>query len=442
MSHTIYSRGLLFCMVICAGLGGILYGYDVGVYSGVLPYLRSTFHLSTNQIGIIGGAMFGGGLLGTLISGYLADRWGRRTLIVIASLFFLLGIGLILLASSFLFILVARTILGIGVGIIAVSVPAYLNEVAPKRWRGRSVSMFQLFLTLGILLAYIVGRYFEVSGNWKGNFVVILFPTFMLLITMLLLPESPRFLILKNKINKAKKILRQAHSTEEAELEIQEILMSTRLDSGWKTLFSKALFFPLFIAVFVGIFNQLTAINAFLQYAPDIFQESGFLSHASAMNSTIILGLINFIGTIAALTLVDQWGRRRLLKLGTGGIVIAYAFLALATPMQCPPLVSLIGLVGFVFSFAIGPGVVVWLAISELFPTEVRGKGIAVALFANSLTAWLITSTFLQLKEKLGLSGMYWLFSGLTLIYFLVTSRWLHETKQKSLEEVQSELKF
>jgi SP family galactose:H+ symporter-like MFS transporter len=436
------SSWLTIWMILCSGIGGILYGYDVGVYSGALPFIKQAISLSTNEIGIIGGAVFGGGLLGTIATGYLSDKFGRRSMIIVSSILFLIGIAGILLANSFISLLAARLIMGIGVGIVAVAVPSYLSEIAPTHMRGGSVTVFQLFLTLGILLAYLVDEVFTASGSWRSMFAVIIIPSVVLFVTMLFLPESPRWLMANGKNKKAEAILLQTRSVYEAKQEMKDILDSLcNSGSRWKDLFSFSLALPIFLAVFVAIFNQLTAINGFLQYAPEVFSQAGFTSNSSAMQGAIALGVINFIGTIIGLLLVDRVGRRSLLMVGTGGVVLSYVFLALAAHLNFHPIASLIGLIAFVFSFAIGPGVVVWLVISELFPTEVRGKGIAIGLFASSLAAWVVTSIFLQIKETLGLGGTYCLFAVCTLVYFLVITKYLPETKQKSLEQVQRELK-
>ncbi|MBL4647960.1 MAG: sugar porter family MFS transporter, partial [Gammaproteobacteria bacterium] len=442
---------MITMMILCSGIGGILYGYDVGVFSGAMPFIKQLLfpHLSTQamtiKIGILGGAVFGGGLIGTLITGYLSDRFGRRTMIIAASLLFISGIILILFVSTFWELLAARIVLGIAVGVVSVAVPSYLTEIAPTAIRGKSVAIFQVFLTLGILLAYLVDLYFTPSGNWRAMFAVIAIPTFILLISMIVLPESPRWLVSHIKIKKAMAVLGKTRSPVEAHQEMQEIIASLKEKrSHWADLFQKRLALPLFLAIFVAVFNQFTAINAFLQYAPSIFKSAGLASNVGAISSTIYLGSVNFIVTIISLFLVDHVGRRLLLIAGTAGIVLSYVFLAVTSGMafsaHTHSILALIGLLSFVACFAIGPGVVVWLVLSELFPTEIRGKGIALSLFASSLSAWLVTTLFLPLKNYLGLSGSYWLFAACTVIYCVVVLVLLPETKQKSLEQIQREL--
>jgi MFS transporter, SP family, galactose:H+ symporter len=348
----------------------------------------------------------------------------------------------LLFSNTFLALLLARIIIGTGVGITAVSVPSYISEIAPIAIRGRSIAIFQLFLTFGILAAYIIDEFFVPSGNWRAMFAVITIPALIFFITMYFLPESPRWLISKGKNEQAYLILRRFQKSEAIENEIQEInIVLNNEQSKWKDLLSSNLIFPLFLSIFIGVFNQLTAINGFLQYAPHVFNNAGFVSLISSMKCSIVLGIINCIGTIVGMVLVDKVGRCILLKLGTGGIVIAYFFLAIAYILHFNPFSSLIGLIFFVFCFAIGPGMVAWIIASELFPTHVRGKGMAIVLFSTSLFGWLVTTSFLQIEEKFTLGYTYVLFGTFTLIYYIVITKLLPETKQKSLEQIQIDMK-
>lgn len=453
-----HHKALTFWMIVLSGIGGILYGYDVGVFSGAMPFIiKEIFagvdkHTLAREIGIIGGAVFGGGLFGTLVTGYLSDKFGRRNVIILSCIIFIIAILVVVDAHSFSALLIGRLLLGIGVGIVAVVVPLYLTEVAPTHIRGMSVTVFQLFLTIGILLAYVVDLYFTPTGNWRAMFTVIVIPATILLLSMIILPQSPRWLVSKLRYRKALKILHRIRSAEDAEKELLEIKKNVehhQKQQGygtWAELFRRDMIKPLLLAIFVAIFNQLTAINGFLQYAPSVFKAAGFASESGAMMGTIGLGAINFIFTAIALTLIDKLGRRRLILLGTATIVIAYIFLGCLhffsgqLPTSTMGILSLIGLLVMVGGFAIGPGVVVWLAISELFPTEVRGKGMSLGVFASSLSAWLVTSLFLEVQTLIGLQGSYWLFAVCTAVYFIVTWKYLPETNQKSLEQVQDEL--
>lgn len=229
INSTQKQKSLTFWMIVLSGIGGILYGYDVGVFSGAMPFIQSSIfsgldpQTMNRYMGIIGGAVFGGGLIGTIIAGYLADRFGRQQIIILACIIFLCGLVAILLTNSFVTLLFARILLGIGVGIVAVVVPLYLAEVAPTHIRGKGVTVFQLFLTIGILLAYLVDLYFTPTGNWKAMFGVIAIPTIVLLISMFVLPQSPRWLVSKFRNETALQVLQRIRSAEEAAKELEEL---------------------------------------------------------------------------------------------------------------------------------------------------------------------------------------------------------------------------
>lgn len=432
----------VFFTVICAGLGGVLYGYDIGVVSGALLFIEKTIPLSQQQIGFIVGAVLTGSLVGTLFTGKLADYFGRKKMIIAACCTFIAGVGLILLAHDFYSLFGARLLLGIGVGIVAVAVPLYLTEVAPTHARGRSVTIFQLMLTFGIVLAYCVDLLFVPSGNWRGMFAVILIPTAILLLGMLILPESPRWLLAKNRIAQAQAVLRKMYAPLEAEkelLQIQESLHVTQ--ESFRALFAHELRLPLVVALIIAICSQLTGINVLLQYAPLVIKGAGLNSEVGTMLGTIGIGAINFLGTILAFFFIDLCGRRVLLLVGTAGVVAAYVYLGILPHVvpqgQLQAELSLAGFFAYILFFAIGPGVVVWLAISELLPTKVRGQAISLCLFANSLAAALLSTLFLSIQSSLGIANTYLLFAGFTCIYFLTALFYLPETKGKSLEEIQ-----
>lgn len=432
----------VFGIAILVGVGGILYGYDIGVISGALLFIDKVIPLSDTQIGVIVGAVLAGGLGGTLIAGPLTDRFGRRLGIAISSIIFILGVLCILLAHSFIALLVARLLLGIGVGIVSVAVPLYVTELVLKEDRGKYVTFFQLFLTFGIVLAYFVDLAFTPSGSWRAMFAMVLIPAIILLVGVIRLPESPRWLIAKGEIDKARQVLDRTRSKDRAETALISIHESLKKSKGtWGELLSLKLILPLFIGVAIAILNQLTGINVFLQYAPDILKSAGLGSNFASMLGSVGIGIINFICTLFALFLIDKLGRKPLLITGVIGVLIAEIFLGIVSYVHiefyAQGVMSLIGLFVFIIFFAIGPGVVVWLAISELLPTRVRGKGIAVCLFFNSLSGALISGIFLDLRDWLGMAGTYWLCAGFALLYLLVTIFMLPETKAKSLEDIQ-----
>lgn len=443
IKHNAFMVGIAFLV----STGGILYGYDIGVISGALLFIKDAIPMTDTQIGIIVGAVLGGGLVGTLLAGPLGDRYGRRFLIMTSSAIFILGVCFILLAHSFLTILCARLLLGVGVGVVSVAVPLYVAEIVPAKDRGKYMTFFQLLLTFGIVMAYFVDLFFTSSGNWRAMFAVVLIPAIILFIGMLFLPETPRWLIANGQSQRARIILTRIRLSEhEVEKDIRLIKASLHATTGsWNELFSSACILPTIIAVAIAICNQLTGINSFLQYAPLILKNAGIGSDWVTMLGSAGIGLLNFLCTIIAIIFIDSLGRRPLLLIGITGVIASEIYLGIIQHMMLSPvslgIFSLLGLFAFIVFFAIGPGVVVWLAISELFPTRVRGKGIALCLFFNSLASTLLATFFLPLTHKLGMSQTYWLFALFTTIYFLIAFFLLPETKTKSLEEIQLHLK-
>ena len=434
----------LFFIAGLVSVGGILYGYDMGVISGALLFIKNTIPMSDLQMGVIVGAVLGGGLVGTLLAGSVGDYFGRRYLILASSVIFIFGVVAILLANSFIVLLLARLLLGVGVGVVVVAVPLYVAEIVPAADRGKYVTFFQLLLTFGIVLAYFVDLLFTSSGNWRAMFAIVLIPSFILFFGMFILPETPRWLMANRQLEKAKQVLRRVRNTEsEVSRDIQEIqrgLQEVR-KSTWRELFSYQLLLPSLIAVAIAIFNQLTGINLFLQYAPLILKNAGIGSNFVSMLGSAGIGVLNFLFTIIAIVLIDTLGRRPLLLTGIVGVITAEIFLgAINYFIPGSPnagVLSLMGLLFYIIFFAIGPGVVVWLVISELFPTEIRGKGIALCLFFNSLASTLLATFFLPIVKYLGMGQTYWLFAFFSLGYFLVVFFFLPETKARSLEEIQ-----
>ncbi len=439
------SHRMLMCFIASVvSLGGILYGYDIGVISGALLFIQQTIPMTDVQIGMIVGAVLGGGLLGTLLAGPIGDHYGRRFLIMLSSVIFIASVTVLLFTHSFAMLLGTRIFLGIGVGIVSVAVPLYIAEIVPSKDRGKYITFFQLLLTFGIVMAYLVDLFFTPSGNWRAMFSVVLIPASLLFIGMLFLPESPRWLAANNQLDKAREILKRTRQAEEVEKDIEFIQVElSRSDGSWKELFSQPYLLPTLIAIGVAICNQLTGINSFLQYAPLILKNAGINSSIISMIGSVGIGLLNFVCTLIAMLFIDSIGRRPLLLTGIAGVVFSELYLGVIQWMDWNSatlgLFSLVGLFSFIVFFAIGPGVVVWLAIAELFPTRMRGKGMAICLFFNSLASTLLATFFLSLSHQLGMGEMYWLCAAFSGVYFFIVLLFLPETKIKSLEEIQLE---
>lgn len=443
---SVQNKGIyILFLVLFGGLGGMLYGYDVGVISGALLFMNKDIALTTQQTSLITGAVLGGGAFATLITGKIADIIGRKKTIIISIIIFIIGVFWLLNAHTYIHALNARLLQGIGIGMQIIVLPLYLAESTPSEIRGRSVTLFQLFLTSGILLAYIINIVFASSENWQGMFACALIPAFILLGASFFIIESPRWMYVKHGKTSALNLLHRTRNTEQAQHDVAQLeKMHLAADHSiifLKNIIKKENLRPFLIAFGIACLNQLTGINSFLQYGAVILKNTGISSNLVALLGTAGIGTVNLLTTIVAILLIDKVGRKPLLMFGTLGIVVSMVFLGLVNYFV--PNSALLGylviagLLAFILTYAIGPGVVVWLALSELLPTSIRSTGMAVCLFANSAVSAIFASTFLVLAEKIHIYGVFFFCAAFTFCYFLIAKIALPETKQKSLEEIE-----
>lgn len=437
-------RRFVLYIIVLAAIGGMLYGYDIGIIAGALLFIHNTIAMTDNETSFLVAAVLGGGALATLVTGVLADWFGRRNTFVAAALIFISGVLGVSFAETYPELLIGRLTQGIGVGIITIAIPLYLSESLPSHVRGRGTSAFQLFLTAGILLASLISLYFVPSGNWRGMFLSATLPAIVLFVGGLFLPTSPRWLFMKGRYDQALAVLRLSRSDEEAETEFNEmrsVLIEQQSDIK-HTLWQKRYMLPLLIAFAVAILNQLTGINSLLQFSAVILKNSGLSSDLVAVTGSSAITGLNFLVTIVALSLIDKLGRKFLLCVGTAGVTLAMVYCGAVFAFMAPGALKgymlLGGTLGFILFFAIGPGVVVWLALSELLPSRIRSKGMAVGLFLNSLASTLLAAVFMDLVRHLGYAGTFWLCGFFTLLYFLVAFFLMPETKDQTLEQIEA----
>lgn len=428
-----------------AALGGMLYGYDIGIIAGALVFMKPALTLTASQMSLIVAAVLGGGSLATLIGGPLADRFGRKATLTAAGVVFVIGVVVTVISGGYGGALLGRLIQGVGVGLVTIVVPLYMVEVMPASVRGRSVTLFQLCLTFGILAGYLVGYVFNASGDWRAMFATALVPAGAFVLLGLALPKSPRWLFKQGRRDEARAVLARTHSAAEAETTYAELVAQTDEDTAdgrWSLLLAPGYRRAFFLALAIGLLNQLTGINTLLQFNTVILDQSGLGSGAAAVLGSVTVGLTNFGVTIIGLLLIDRVGRRPLLIVGTAGSAVALAFMAMVHLVTAPsPLqgyATLAGLIGFVIFFAIGPGIVVWLAISEVLPLAIRAKGMAVALFANSLMSAALAAVFMDIVVAAGYGGAFVLLAVAVFIYMLVAIFPLPETKGRKLEEIET----
>lgn len=437
-----------FIVMALAGLGGILYGFDIGVISGALVFMKDDLSISANDASLIVSAVLGGGSLATLCSGPFADRFGRRYSINVSAVVFIIGTLILVFATGFHMVMVGRLVQGIGIGIITIVVPLYMTETIPSRLRGRGVALFQLCLTFGILLGYLVNYGLRSTGNWHWMFATVLIPSVIFLLGgWFLLPRSPRWLYQHGHVEEARAVLTRVQGgahVEAALAEMKSIIEDESKQAGgaWGLLLRPGYRKAFLIALGVGILTQLTGINVLLQFNATILQASGLMN--TALLGSVGVGLVNFLVTIVAMSLVDKLGRRPLLIIGTAGVMVALLFIgcihAFFPPSTFAGYATLAGFIVFIVFYAVGPGVVVWLAVSEILPLAIRAKGMAIALFANSLTSAGLAAVFMLVVGAIGYAGMFFVLAFFVLLYLLIAIFPLPETKGRSLEEIEQEL--
>lgn len=441
---------LLYFIAAVAAMGGLLFGFDTGVINGALPSLREKFHPSPTMEGWIVGAVLAGGMVGPFISGPLTDFLGRKKINILASLIFVFGSILTALATSIPMLIIGRLFLGLAIGIVASTVPLYLAEIAPANLRGRLVTFFQLSITVGILLSYVVAYFFEQEADgWRSMFWAGFIPAIALLLGMLFVPESPRWLLTKGRENEALAVLNSLREPNEAKLELEatkELLRTNKANKGdWKLLFSPKLRIPLLIGIGIFAVQQFSGINAIIYFSTDIFK-SVFTDTSSAYLATIGVGVVNTLATIFAVAFLDKFGRKPLLYVGLIGTAVCLATVGLAFFLKeslSPELQKLMlvgGIYTYIIFFAISLGPLGWLLISEVYPLKIRGFASSMGSFNHWVFDLGVTLSFpVLLATSLGTNG------GIFGIYFLVVTLIglpfakfiVFETKGQTLEDIE-----
>ncbi|HEY2050445.1 MAG TPA: sugar porter family MFS transporter, partial [Caulobacteraceae bacterium] len=369
--------GIVYVIGAVAACAGLLFGFDTGAISGALLFIRPEFSLSPLQVGVVTSAALAGATAGAIGGGALADRIGRRTVLLITSVLFAIGAILSGLAASAAWLIVGRLIVGVAIGFASFVAPMYLSEISPPSSRGLIVALNQFAITLGILASYIVDYALEPGGLWRWMLGVGVVPAVVLLVGMLFMPESPRWLALAGRREKALQVLRLVRPPEAAAAELADIQNTAQAHRArLNSLLAPAVRRPLVIGVGLAILQQITGINTVIYYAPFIFQRAGMTSAAASILATMGVGLGNVLMTIVALALLDRVGRRPLLLVGQAGMVVSLVVLSVGFTLAsggATPAVTMTSLVAYVGFFAIGLGPVFWLMISEIYPLAIRG---------------------------------------------------------------------
>jgi sugar porter (SP) family MFS transporter len=429
-----------------AALGGLLFGYDTGVVSGALLYLKKEFGgLSSFQQELVTSLLLVGCMVGAFAGGRVADRVGRRPTLAATALVFVAGVLLAAFAPDFPLLLVARFIIGLAVGTSSMVVPLYIGEVAPARARGGLVSLNQLAITVGILAAYLVDYGLSGSGNWRLMFGLAAIPAGVLFIGMLFQQESPHWLIAQGRDEKARHVLERLRGPDDdIDEETEQVRQLGRHSGGLRELLKPQVRPALTIGVLLAVFQQITGVNTVIYYAPTLLAGAG-LGSSSAILAEVAVGGVNVLLTIVAVWLMDRVGRRPLLLIGTTGMLIglltvACAFLGGDQLTGSAAIVAIVGLMFFQGSFAIGLGPVFWLLIAEIYPLKVRGTAMGVATIANWGADFIVTISFLTLLDAISGVGTFLLFAFLTLVALIYFRIKVPETKGRSLQQIESEL--
>lgn len=437
----------VFVASIIAALAGLLFGLDIGVISGALPFISKAFGLATQSQEWVVSSMMFGAAIGAIGSGPMSLRIGRKYSLVVGSLLFVVGsLGCALAVNTEMLILF-RVLLGLAVGVASFTAPLYLSEIAPQRLRGSLISMYQLMITIGIVLAFLSDTAFSFEGQWRWMLGVITIPALILFIGVMMLPESPRWLALKNNNVEAHRILQLLRGNDEAaKQELHAIRESLKVKQGGWALFkgNANCRRAVYLGIALQVMQQFTGMNVVMYYAPKIFKIAGFATTSEQMWGTVVIGLVNVFATFIAIGLVDKWGRKPVLKIGFAVMALAMAVLgallhagiSTAVEQYSAAFVLLVFIVGF----AMSAGPLIWVLCSEIQPLKARDFGITVSTATNWIANMIVGATFLTFLQVLGNAETFWLYAGFNLFFLIVTFYIIPETKGVSLEKIEQNL--
>jgi len=427
-----------------AALGGLLFGYDTGVISGALIFIKKEFALSIFEQELIVSIVLAGAIVGAFSGGRLSDRFGRRATLLATSVVFIAGAIFCAAATSIAALVIGRIVVGLGIGLACTTVPIYISEVAPPEARGWQVSLFQLAITIGILGAYLVDFAYAKTEAWRWMLGLAVIPGVILGVGMLFLPESPRWLAKYLHPEAARAVLVRIRGTNNVDSEFRDIIGSLEQaeeHGRWADLLSPTVRPALVVGIGLAIFQQITGINTVIYYAPTIILTAGIPSAAGAILATAVIGLVNVIMTIVAMWLIDRVGRRPLLLVGIAGMTVCLGILGAAFRMQAETStvawVAVITLMAYVAFFAISLGPIFWLLIAEIYPLQIRGLAEGTAAGSNWIFNLVVSITFLSLVQAVGPSWTFWLYGVLSIAAFVFSYYMVPETKRRTLEEIE-----
>ena len=448
----------LILITSVSALGGLLFGFDTGVINGAQYFLSQYFDLDSTMKGWVVASALLGCLVGALAAGYISSKIGRKFALIISAFLFTLsawGSGLPeFLPESVDLLVFFRILGGLGIGIASMCAPMYIAEIAPSHKRGNLVTYYQLAIVVGFfivfLVTYFIGENLSVEENiefgWRRMFWSELIPSTLFLLLLFLVPKSPRWLYLKGKSEEAHKTLVKIHGEKLAAIESKQIIDS--INANKKKLkvnfFSKSIIIIIVIGTVFSMLQQLTGINAVLYYGSDIFEKALGFGKEDVLQQQILLAFINLIFTFIAMYSVDKFGRKPLIYIGSVGMITGFLLLGVSLQQESVGIISLIGVLLFIASFAMSMGPVVWVLLSEMFPNRIRSTAMSIAVAAQWATNYLVSQFFPVISESETNMNSFWngslpyfIFIGFIIFIIIFTYKFIPETKNKSLEELE-----
>jgi len=437
------NRGFILRISSIAALGGVLYGYDMGIIAAAAIFVKRSFTLSTIAEELVVSIVLIGAMTGAIVGGAVADRIGRRATLVWAAGIFIIGSLLAPLAPNVTVLIVARAIIGLGIGFTSVTAPVYVSELAPPQSRGMLIGLYQFALTIGIALADLVGYLLAEQQAWRLMFGLAVVPTVLFLAVILTVPESPRWLFAHSREKDAESVLlgyTDSAGAHQFLTDIQEGLKAP-VEQRWSALWSPAVRGSLFIAVGMTVLQQVTGINTIIYYGPQIFALAGSASHSSAILATFVVAVVNVIGTVVGISLVDRVGRKPLLYVGVAGMTVAlfalsFAFSHNATLGSSLGVIAIVCLMIYIAFFAFSLGAIAWILVAEVFPLRVRGRGVAAATLGSGISNFIVSLTFLSLIESIGSARTFAIYGAMSIVTLLFVRFVVPETCGRDLESI------
>lgn len=441
------NKRMTFFVCFLAALAGLLFGLDIGVIAGALPFIAKDFAITSHTQEWVVSSMMFGAAVGAIGSGWLSFKLGRKYSLMIGAVLFVLGSVFSAFAPNVEILIVSRVLLGLAVGVASYTAPLYLSEIAPEKIRGSMISMYQLMITIGILGAYLSDTAFSYTESWRWMLGVITIPALLLLIGVFFLPDSPRWFAAKRRFHDAEHVLLRLRNTSaEAKKELEEIRESMKVEqSGWALFKDNANFRrAVFLGVLLQVMQQFTGMNVIMYYAPKIFEIAGFANTTQQMWGTVIIGLINVLATFIAIGLVDRWGRKPTLVLGflvmAVGMGVLGTMLHMGIHSQGMQYFAVAMLLIFIVGFAMSAGPLIWVLCSEIQPLKGRDFGITCSTATNWIANMIVGATFLTMLNTLGNANTFWVYAALNLFFIFLTLWLIPETKNVSLEHIERNL--